>query len=448
MTLHAPDLMSSIFSNERQPGHPLLGMLRSGPLPMKTHADALPFEPLSEPVARRRTSIWAMHHSVHCSIIGTCLSAGELRRLLIKLGVSGAASADDHALHKQAVSLASRQQDGGKFIQKALDRRHESAIKQCARIKDEHGLLAYWEEALHRGDIPGAYWAVLSHPLATDAIMRRAFGDVHMLSHMVGAANRADIRRLRQLEGENAALSAKLELQQRQLRDGFTARDARIRLLNEALGRALAQAPPASAYEGDDVAAARDALIDLDRRLNREIGRRERLEARLATMPQALAEAERGRQHAEHESRDLRHELALAEAQLDAWLAQGREAAPDGLALPELGGMLVLYVGGRTHLVPQLRTAVERAGGVFLHHDGGIEHSTSLLPGLISRAGCAALPIDCVSHDAMGMVKRLCRQTGKPFVPLRTSGLGSLLSGLATLLCSADADVRRLRVRG
>ena len=80
---------------------------------------------------------------------------------------------------------------------------------------------------------------MLSHPAATDAIMRRAFGDVHMLSHMVGAANRADIRRLRQLEEDNAALSAKLEAQQRQLRDGFTARDDKIRLLNEALSRAL-----------------------------------------------------------------------------------------------------------------------------------------------------------------------------------------------------------------
>jgi hypothetical protein len=57
-----------------------------------------------------------------------------------------------------------------------------------------------WEEALARADIPGVYWAVLSHPAATDAIMRKAFGDVHMLSHMVGAAKRADIRRLCRLE--------------------------------------------------------------------------------------------------------------------------------------------------------------------------------------------------------------------------------------------------------
>jgi len=76
---------------------------------------------------------------------------------------------------------------------------------------------------------------------------------------------------------------------------------------------------------------------------------------------------------------------------------------------------------------------VERAGGKLLYHDGGIEHSMTLLPGLISRADCAVFPIDCVSHEAMGILKRQCRQLTKPFVPLRTSSLASLLSGLATL---------------
>ena len=93
----------------------------------------------------------------------------------------------------------------------------------------------------------------------------------------------------------------------------------------------------------------------------------------------------------------------------------------------------MLYVGGRAHQVPQLKAVVERAGGAFLYHDGGIEHSMTLLPGLISRADCAVFPIDCVSHDAMGILKRQCRQSAKLFIPLRTSSLASLLSGLATL---------------
>jgi hypothetical protein len=364
---------------------------------------------------------------VHCSIIGTCLSSAELRRLMMKLGIPGAETAGDHDLHKQGVTLAARPQGGAKLIQKALDRRHEGAIKQCAKAKDDAALGALWDDAVKRGDIPGAYWAVLSHPVATDAIMRRAFGDVHMLSHMVGAANRADIRRLRQLEEENAALSVKLEAQQRQLRDGFTARDEKIRLLNEALGRALAQAPVDAAHESEDLEAARDALVDLDRRLDRETAHRTRLEGRLDAATRAQSQAERARDEALRASDELRRELALAEAQIITWLGEDESAAPD------LAGAQVLYVGGRANQVPQLKAVVERAGGVFLHHDGGIEHSMTLLPGLIGRADIAMFPIDCISHDAMGMVKRQSRLTGTPFVPLRSSSLACLVGGLVAL---------------
>src|SRR5262249_35238134 len=306
--------------------------------------------------------------------------SAEIRRLLIKLGVYGAESASDHDLHKQGVALAGKPQGGGKFIQKALDRRHDTAIKQFAKAKDEETLNRLWEEAVRRGDIPGAYWALLSHPAATDTIMRKTFGDVHMLSHMVGAANRADIRRLRQLEEENAALSAKLDSQQRQLRDGFTERDCKIRLLNGALSRALAQTPVLAENANDDARAAKEALIDLERRLNREVTRRERLESRLEAAMLAQSQAEHARHDAERECEGLRRELALAEAQVSGWLAEDLKSV-----VPELVGVQVLYVGGRTHQVPQLKAMVERVGGTLVHHDGGVEHSMTLLPGLISR---------------------------------------------------------------
>src|SRR5271163_3925170 len=167
VTSRAPDMLSNIFSNARSPGGPAF---TRGIIPMKTRAPGdVPAGEFTLPAARRRTAIWDMHPSVHCSIIGTCLSSAELRRLMMKLGVAGAETAGDHDLHKQGVTLAARPQGGAKLIQKALDRRHESAIKQFAKAKDEAGLGALWDDAVKRGDIPGAYWAALSHPAATDA---------------------------------------------------------------------------------------------------------------------------------------------------------------------------------------------------------------------------------------------------------------------------------------
>ena len=62
---------------------------------------------------------------------------------------------------------------------------------------------ASWDQALEVGDIPGGYWAVMTHSATSEALVRHVFGEIHMLSHLVGAANRADISRLRQLEGSH-----------------------------------------------------------------------------------------------------------------------------------------------------------------------------------------------------------------------------------------------------
>src|SRR5262249_61710045 len=87
------------------------------------------------------------------------------------------------------------------------------------------------------------------------------------------------------------------------------------------------------------------------------------------------------------------------------------------------------WAAGRSRC-PQLRALIERLNGSFLHHDGGMEDSTALLPGLASRADVAVFPVDCVSHNAVEMIKRLCEQFRKPYLPLRTSSVTSLLAAL------------------
>jgi uncharacterized protein DUF2325 len=70
------------------------------------------------------------------------------------------------------------------------------------------------------------------------------------------------------------------------------------------------------------------------------------------------------------------------------------------------------------------------ASAEFLHHDGCIEERGGLLPGLVSRADAVLFPVDCVSHAAISRVKRLCRQGGKPLVPLRGTGLAPFFAAL------------------
>ena len=88
--------------------------------------------PVAPPV--RRTKLAEIDANIHCSIIGTCLSTGELRKLGAR-HVPDLARKDalDVEIHHTAVNLST---DGGvvaKELNKALDTRHALTIKNSAR---------------------------------------------------------------------------------------------------------------------------------------------------------------------------------------------------------------------------------------------------------------------------------------------------------------------------
>ena len=381
-----------------------------------------------ESPSARRTRLWEFDGHLHCSIVGTCLTTAEIRHVVTKLKVEISGDGTEHELHTLGVMLASRQSEGAKFLNKTLDRKHHVTITRYGKAKTPEAVLALWEESLRQGEIPGAYWAALTHPATTEDVIKRAFGDVHMLSHLVGTANRADIRRLRQLEEDNATLTAKIERQQRQLQEGFVERDAAIARLSDALAQRATEEPVDA---GVDKAVAQS----LELRLGQEIARRERIEQRAAELSSALAEKNRALQLAKRESEDARLELELLETHFAA-LTHSETASPENL--PNLSGLTLLYVGGRANQIPQLKALTERTGAEFIHHDGGIEQSAAALPGFISRADHIMFPIDCISNDAMGTIKRLCRATGKHYQPLRTASLTGLLSELARMTAASQ----------
>jgi hypothetical protein len=408
---------------------------RRGPVRLvaRNQDGSLELEPdESQSHGARRTRIWEFDASLHCSIVGTCLTTTELRHVVDKLKVG--ATASDHELHALGVSLAGRREAGAKFLQKALDRRHRVAVTRYSKAKNLVALAALWADSLKQGDIPGSYWAVLTHPLATEGLVKQAFGDVHMLSHLVGAANRADIRRLRELEQQNAVLADKIERQQRRLQEGFVARDRTIQRLNEMLAASdRAESAPAPTPDAEE--AADGALRELNRRLAREIVRRERSEARASQLAAALQKSDDALQRSERRSETVERELESIEAHLAALAEPSTAGSADAL---DVSGITVLYVGGRAHQTPQIKGLIEGAGGRFLHHDGGLEQSSTLLPGLIGRADRVLFPIDCISHDAVATIKRVCRALGRSYEPLRTASLTCVLGALLRMRGSRE----------
>jgi hypothetical protein len=139
-----------------------------------------------------------------------------------------------------------------------------------------------------------------------------------MLSHLVGAANRADIRRLRDLKDENARLAAKVGRQQQRLRDAVVSRDATIRELRRTLEERIVHDHDSTnqCSSESDSAMWINLVADLNRRLATAESHCERLERELAEGRSALTAERDARVETEKQDKELGQELNQVEASL------------------------------------------------------------------------------------------------------------------------------------
>ena len=155
--------------------------------------------------ASKRRNIWELSTHHHCSIVGTCLTIGEARVIGKKVGVRCPNPDDlDSTIHSILVRESATKNTVSVLLNKCLNKKYDSSIKIFQRCNSAEEIRDLWRESFDAGNIPGPYWAALSHPDIDYEVTIKIYSDVHMLSHLVGSSNRADIARLSELEFELA----------------------------------------------------------------------------------------------------------------------------------------------------------------------------------------------------------------------------------------------------
>jgi hypothetical protein len=369
--------------------------------PASTSQEEAPSRPLS-----RRYRIWEIPGTVQCSIVGTCLDRRDIRALMRKGKVRAQPGATEYQIHGYFVQEATKPGLIGQLIHKTLDRKYAPQVARVGRIRDPEALKAHWDDACAKGQVAGAYWALLSHRHVPDPLRYAAFGDVHMLSHFMGGVNRTDAQALWAAERRVAGLEQRLERVRRRSDESLAERDARITALEHEV-----QQMRSFCVRLQPARTARTAGCDQPTKQER---RRRQQERRLAAARARVREQERAIAELKALIERL-EELPLRPIQRPA-AAEAPEHCP-------LAASRLLYVGGRTSAVPHLRNGAARRRAELLHHDGGIEHRLDQLEDLVAQADLVFCPVDCVSHSACLMARDLCKRANKPFVPLRSAGV-------------------------
>ena len=367
----------------------------------------------------RRQRIWELTEGWQCSIVGTCLTLFDLVNLAKKLGVvvpSGFST--EYQLHGYFAHESQNEGKIAKRVQKLLDKRHSSVIKKTRSLKTTVELEEFWKSSLEIGNIPSPYWALLTHPLCNEDLSEKMFADVHMLSHLVGASNRADISRLQDQEKELASLEKKIGQQRKKFMTKMHVKEFKIQELEKKL---LANSRQTRIKHTNPIAQSSTceckSIPLLQNDIRRLVGELEKTWVTVRGQTDQITELSK-----------LVDTMSDENDLLESTLIN-KEPCGSNISL-DLNGRCFLYVGGRQQVIPRLRSLVENFNGKLIHHDGGVESSLDELASAIVKADTIYFPVGCVSHSAMYKIKRLCGLYAKPYVPLRSTGIATFFQCL------------------
>lgn len=366
----------------------------------------------------RRLMLWEIEGTLQCSIIGTCLGDLDLLAAIRKHGTKIDARAQSYDVHTYCVHAAHQDCALARALNKLLERKFAGAIRLMGRAKTPHEMQLVWERLRDSGRIGAGYWAVLSHTHIPASFKTRVFGEVHMLSHLNGHGANQLAMRLALAEGKCSDLEARLRRSERAKSEAIAERDAARATSSLQSSKPVRSVitPAELATHDRSVMRLREKLAKCERALIVARARARQAEAavaRPAPQPSAARKVASGpvaARPANHERRE-RH------------------------SIEDLRRCRILYIGGRTSVVPHLRTAAASRVAEFFHHDGGIDDNPHRIEELIEGCDAVICPIDCVSHGACRMAKTICHRLNRRFLPIPTasrSGFERALDQLAS----------------
>lgn len=388
-----------------------------------------------------RKKIWEINSSFHCSLAGTCLSLEETKKIFRKSGITLPPGVRDYEIHGATVNFLSVKNDVAKSIHNFIEKKYTYFINMFGNASSEEELMHLWDDFLEKGNIAGAYWALMTHPSVTQRNLDRAFGDVHMMSHINGSSSRASIREVGELKRANThllktkdGLNAKIT----ELKDRIKLLENQNSVISELRDSLIkAESEIVMLRNGSESNALKTENTRINTVLNNAMEKTKRLTDAASAAETRVAELLTENFFLRDEITAKDEELQTMENSLLSLLQRGKGTC-NGCMVDEqnridLCGKCILYVGGKPSVVSRCREMVEHYGGKFIHHDGGKEENLSRLPAVMSRADAIFCPLDCVSHNACLSVKKMSQHHRKPFMLLKSSGLSSFLKGVSEI---------------
>lgn len=374
---------------------------------------------------------WMINIPFKCPVIGTCLNLEEQKKILKKAGYS-TKNLSPYKMHHILVESLENENDISTRIDAYLNRKFHREISIYLYL-DESDFLKEWKAHFEKGFIEGLLWVAATRADLSLSALWSIFGDIHMQMHLNSEQNRKERQNLAYQREENRKISQRLD-EVIQINRGIKKEKERIEKKFTELQRA-------------------DLILEKEKK---EIGRElnqlqeksfvETLRAENRQLHATIEELSRVTKDYNKQVRSLKDQnnklLSKLDRQreLNAYLKKETEKNIQQISNQnqpsykhqsfDLGNKRILIVGGIIKFEAFYRKLIEEKGGIFEYHDGYMNGGINGLENKIRRADVVLCPVNCNSHNASSMVKRLAKKYSKSVQMLANSSLSRISQAL------------------
>lgn len=398
---------------------------------LKSH-ETYSIEPLGEgyatAVPRRpaRHRFWEIDSHFKCPVVGMCLSPHEQRQLLKKTGISFKRKSAIE-LHEILVGSSDKENPLSRKVDTLLNGKFNREIKELQELEDGD-FIEHWRSCFKSGNIKATFWVAVTRPDLSIDTKRQIFGDVHMEMHNTGdhiarlkqslaaeqiMRQKADEKHKSELASRRALQKEKAELENtvRELTGKLAFVEKEKAVLSHELVKFKSGAYETLEMENNRLGIA---LADLSRKV-----------AEYAT--RLAAEEKKNQRLLEKSARQCDLNAHIKD-EMEVVLQQCRDmnACEESCPSFDLCQKRVLIVGGITRMESLYRDLVEGSGGIFEYHDGNMRNGSRKLESSLKRADIILCPVNCNSHAACLLVKKLGKKYNKPIHMLTSSSLNGV----------------------
>lgn len=373
-----------------------------------------------------RLGFWEIDLFFKCPVVGMCMTLSEQKQLLKKMNIPFKGM-DAFQIHEIFVSSSDAANRLSRKIDSLIDRKFIHEARELRGFREEE-FMQQWRSRFEAGNYKGALWVAATRADLSVEAKYEVFGSVHMAMHgsieqvakfkqkliheqtqireLLGN-HKETVRIGKALQKENASLQKDLRELQRKLavleKDKTRLADQIVKLRS-------------GAYEalGQENALLRAEIDVLSQQLEKH---KDRLAALEKENRRLSDECSKQRDLNIHVSNEMR---AMIQQYFDVSGCNRNCSAFD------LCQKRVLIVGGITRMESLYRQMIESSGGVFEYHDGDVKGGVRELENSVKRADIVLCPVNCNSHGACSLVKKLGKKHNKPIHMLGNSSLSSV----------------------